>query len=266
MSEAQAARVAEAVPAHERRLVVLIDFDNLVAPKDGLEPSYVRHLLVQCLRKARICAGEVQRIDVRLYGGWLSADGLLSQRGSGVAAVLPEVDPFPLVVDGRLLRGSIELVTSLVSAPHTHFNETHRRRGSIPRIQVSGSPHPNGCGDETEVCPARILAKFTRRANSVCPAAGCALTARMAFVASEQKMVDTMIACDLLELSARVDNAVCLVSGDSDFVPPLIQSAIRGEATMQLLVPTKWWNGELSQLLEGVGVSVVQMEENDGSE
>ena len=91
------------------------------------------------------------------------------------------------------------------------------------------------------------------------------MTSASAFVAYEQKMVDTLLACDLLELCLdAATRHVTVVSADTDFVPPLVMASRKSQATLQLLVPMTDWSPGNRGLLTEHGVTVTEMEEFDG--
>ena len=79
------------------------------------------------------------------------------------------------------------------------------------------------CDNNAEICPAKILNKFTKTKNKRCPVSGCNLTNQDLFVSIEQKMIDTMLSCDLLTY-CKEDNVkiILLISDDTDFFPPLV--------------------------------------------
>lgn len=249
--------------AEARTLGVLIDFDNFSPPADAINPSAIRHRLIECIRSALESHGGASTIRVRLYGGWMD-DGLLSRRGSEVASVLPALDPFPISRERSVIRGSLDLATSLLDDP-TVFADTYRRRGSIPRVRLTGTPLPDGCAEARDTCPARILKQFTQSGKRLCPVAACSLTAEDAFVAHEQKMVDTLMSCDLLEMVSDPEYAgVSLVTADTDFVPPLLQAARRGRKTLHLITPMAQWSPQNVALLRARKVRVTELEPLNG--
>lgn len=239
---------------------LLIDFDNFAPPAARLTDSSVNHALLECIRRALEFSPHAARVEIRLYGGWMSG-GLLSRRGSEVAALIAQVDPFPLVLPGkRILRGSLTLALSLLGDV-TVLDDTYRNRGAVPRLRLAGTPVPEGCREDLGACPARILKQFTQSSTKTCPAVGCLITARTAFVAHEQKMVDTLLACDLIEMASGDQySGISVVTADTDLIPPLLHAARRYATPLQLLAPRTNWSPQYASLLQDRHVSVREME------
>ncbi len=243
--------------------VILVDLDNVHPPgSTALAGPELRHSLLTLITLACDSVPRIGVITVRLYGGWMSG-GVLSRMGSEVAAAMAMADPFPLLhTNGVSVRGTVELATSLLAAPAFVLQDTYRHRGSVPRLRLSG-PIPPGCQRDPVACPARILKQFTKGPGSLCPADACGVTATSAFVAHEQKMVDTLLSCDLLAAAEDEGiSAVFLVSGDTDFVPPLLYAACRDAFTarrLYLLTPSRDLPDSEAELLRRMGVAVQTM-------
>jgi uncharacterized LabA/DUF88 family protein len=241
-----------------RHVGILVDFDNAFPPSEVITESSLRHMLLACVRRAAELAGGRADMRVRLYGGWMSG-GLLSRRGSDVAALLGGADPFPLVTaDGEAVRGTVELAHGIIDEPGMVLEDTYRRRGSIPRLRLRDTPLPAGCVGEAINCPAKILARFTKAGHKQCPTDSCGVTATSAFVVHEQKMVDTLLVCDFLAL---IDDASCaaamIVSGDTDFVPALMLARRKSVSPLSWLIPTELVAAEgFIQLVRQRGVQV----------
>lgn len=239
--------------------LLLIDFDNLFP--DDVADSELRHVLMRLIASTvRFCPVDAT-VSVRLYGGW-TANGMLSRRGSEIASMVAQADPLPMVLDGDLVRGSVELAQSLRSEPAIVFDDTYRRRNAPPRLRLAKSP-PNGCVD-SQICPARILARFTRGVGKLCPGDGCSVTAGTAFTVHEQKMVDTLLACDLIQGAADPDvAAIVVVSDDTDFVPPLLTAAMLKTAMIAALGPNGTFGCPIRVLLTSNDVHVLDLEEKN---
>lgn len=250
--------------AREVVAAILIDFDNLVPPNRENLNSRGREGLLSSIQLLLKASPNVTHITIRLYGGW-KKDGVLSRRGSEVAAILRDIDPFPMVKEGgAILRGQVEMAMGLVKRSDFEFDDTYRVRASAPRLKLSNSPRPQDCANIVGSCPAHILKQFTRSATRSCPTIDCKVTAGSAFLASEQKMVDTLLTCDLLEYS-QVDGEnliehVSIVSADTDFVPPLLYVKSKTTAKLQLQVPMAEWSSVNTNLLEHSGILVAEME------
>lgn len=232
--------IASHQPGDDARVGVLVDFDNALPPTDLLTASSLRHVLLACIRHALSLVDGAPSIHVRLYGGWMSG-AILSRRGSEVAALLQEADPFPLVTEGGLtVRGTLELATGIIDDPGMVLEDTYRRRSGVPRLRLANTPLPHGCASEPATCPAKILARFTKASHKQCPVEACTVVASSAFTVHEQKMVDTLLVCDLLALldDSRC-RAILLLSGDTDFVPALVLARRKSGIALSWLIPSQ---------------------------
>lgn len=220
--------------------LVLVDYDNAFPSNVGFSDEEIALEVGGWLRKISAHYPNAAKFEIRLYGGWYD-DKDLSRHGSEVARVLAALPEFPMRISGgRILRGSISLAsTPLSSVSGAPLLGTYRTRGSLPRVRLSRQPYPDSCAQADEHCPAAILKSFTKHGRRECPAHACSLVASDAFVIHEQKMVDTMLATDVL-LAGRLlppNSAVVVVSGDSDFVPPLLAAKLFGDVQLVQLQP-----------------------------
>ena len=63
--------------------------------------------------------------------------------------------------------------------------------------------------------------------KGACPKQGCKVGHADLVYRHEQKLVDTMLACDLIYAANQVDH-IALVSDDDDFLPPLRTIVLQG--------------------------------------
>jgi hypothetical protein len=220
--------------------VILVDYDNAFPPSAGFSDEEVTHRFEVWLQQLSGHFPNAEHFQVRLYGGWYD-DEDLSRHGSEAARIVTLLPEFPRrLPGGRILRGNISLAVSpLSSQGGTPLLGTYRKRGSLPRVRLSRQPYPESCAQTDGQCPAAILKSFTRHAKRECPVTHCSLVASDAFVVHEQKMVDTMLATDVL-LTGKMypqNAAVVVISGDSDFVPPLLAAKSVGEIQLVQLRP-----------------------------
>lgn len=220
--------------------LVLVDYDNAFPPNANLSDDEIALDVEQWLRRLSERYPRAERFDIRLYGGWYD-DRDLSRHGSEAARLVALMPEFPMrVPGGRILRGSISLaVAPLATASTTPLLGTYRRRGSLPRVRLTRNPYPDSCAMEDTHCPAAILRSFTKNSRRECPVATCDLVAADAFVVHEQKMVDTMLATDLLTAGQMDDTfaSIVVVSSDSDFVPPLLAAKLLGKIELMQFLP-----------------------------
>ena len=181
---------------------ILVDYDNFCAGVYDSQ-SALTHALNRMVDLALAQAPELGEIRVRLYGGWLDS-GVLTKRASRLQQKLSQPffpRPHP---DGRLIRGSVDLVTRLVGVPGLEWGHTFRERRGLPRLRLAETPRPSACAGDAN-CPIDLVQRISRRRARACHIAGCSVANRDAFLLQEQKMVDSMLCCDALTLAARVE-------------------------------------------------------------
>ncbi|MCP4113081.1 MAG: NYN domain-containing protein [Desulfobacteraceae bacterium] len=171
--------------------------------------------------------GKADFINFRLYGGWME-NGLHTNTASKIQQAVSFFDFF-LLFNRRekiFIRGDIELVTRLYLMPDLQWDDTVTTRSGISRLRLVNHGLPTGCIGTNDTCPVRILFRFARKRAKKCPISGCNVTNKDAFRIVEQKMVDTMISCDIIALAEdnRVEGII-VTSDDFDLLPPLAVAA-----------------------------------------
>lgn len=207
--------------------VVFIDYDNLLATqKSAGVRDVVTKTLIQVPWDPSITRGTC---EIRVYGGWYEEDQM-TRMAQDVTVELQR--DFPDTIRLQLsnnkilvLRTNAELAVSLLQEPGYHLFNTFRRKGKPRNVRVE-QPADVGCIDTACVLPQ--MKQLLKNGN--CPKTGCAVTNCDLVYRLEQKIVDTMLTCDLIHAVDRVSGQVILVSGDDDFLPPLRAILLRGGA------------------------------------
>jgi hypothetical protein len=166
-----------------------------------------------------------REVNIRLYGGWYEEQGL-SRDGTRLTQELGALFPLFLIgADGEIRYVRCEIASTLVNSRSDVFPATLRHRHGIDVF--IRDPHPARCIDSAN-CTVPIVMRWSRNG---CPTPGCPVTSFEAFRCIQQKLVDTLICCDLLSLAVPAPNtSVFLISEDDDFVPALLLAAARGAA------------------------------------
>lgn len=246
----------------ENACLVLVDYDNAFPPNAKMQPEEIAVQVERWLRQIASAYRDLRTFEVRMYGGWYD-DQNLSRHGSEVAKIIALMPKFPIrLSNGQLVRGTIGLATNLLTARDAvPLLGTYRQRGSLPRVRLSAHPYPSGCARIDATCPAAILRSFTKSTRRECPVDSCGLVSSDAFVLHEQKMVDTLLATDILA-AGRLNpgySLVVVVSGDSDFVPPLLNAREFNTVRFIQLLPRPEEASEYStRLLAEAGVDVIE--------
>jgi uncharacterized LabA/DUF88 family protein len=242
--------------------VVIIDFDNIF--KKGIEEySYldIEFFLKNILKNAINEIRKLRYIEIRLYGGWYRGN-ILTQRGSILQQYLSLVKVFPVIESNELIiKGNIEIATSLIALPNLLFEDTLREKNGIPRVQIKNECMSEECSNNPTQCPIKILSKFTKSKSRSCGLNGCRVIHNEIIKGNEQKMVDTMMACDTLHLTYdhKIDG-IFLASNDTDVIPPLIQSkTIKQEGEIYLILKENFFSPQYLNMLNQANVKIIQI-------
>ncbi len=210
--------------------IVFVDYDNLLPTQKSTGMlDVVTKVLVQVPWVPSVTRGNC---EVRVYGGWYEGNQI-TRMAQDLSVELqrdfPAILRVPLGNNNNLvLKANAELAVSLLQEPGHHLFNTYRRKGKPSNVRVE-KPGDVGCTDIACVLPhMRQLLK-----NGNCPKAGCLVSSCNLVYRHEQKIVDTMLTCDLIHAVDRVSGRVILVSGDDDFLPPLRTVLLRGGAAVR---------------------------------
>jgi hypothetical protein len=142
---------------------------------------------------------------------------------------------FPAII--RLVRGdsasipvaaNAELAVALIQEPGHHLFNTYRRKGKPANVRVA-EPDAVGCSDSTCILP--MIKQLLK--TGTCPKTGCGVSSEQVLYRHEQKIVDTMLTCDLLHAMSGLPDNVILVSGDDDFLAPLRVLLLNGASVVR---------------------------------
>ena len=202
-------------------VLVLIDYHNLPA-------EWTRRGVAQLWTRLRASIGaeigdKENDITLRLYGGWYDEKGL-SRDGDQVAR---EMDSgFPILIRhpaGWSQRVHCEMASSLHMMRSCIFPATVRSRRGLKRtIKTKGNlacAYPDRCSIPS------VMHWFKGR----CPEQKCHVDSNVAFQRKEQKLVDTLMCCDLISISLESPTSpIFVVSEDDDFVPAMLMATHLG--------------------------------------
>lgn len=209
-------------------LAVFIDYDNLEpAQKTAGILDVVTKALVQAPRDPGLMRA---RCEVRVYGGWYEGTAI-TVLAQDVAVQLQR--DFPTIIrlpnatgDATAVSTTAELAVALLQEPGHHMFNTYRRKGKPTNIRVK-RPTDVRCTDPDCILPmVKELLKTGK-----CPKPGCGVSDLV--YRHEQKIVDTMLTCDLIYVADGGAQRVVLVSGDDDFLPPLRTVTLRGATAVR---------------------------------
>jgi hypothetical protein len=241
-------------------VAVLVDFDNFYThERVEVGAAWLEHEVIQMVRLANDLLPDVGRVVIRLYGGWME-NGVLTQRGSALQQAIAIVDPFPLPLPGGkgLLRGELVLATRLFSLASVEWGHTLKTREGLPKLKLAAEMSVETCPVDRDTCPVKSFAHFSKKLGKTCHIAACTATNRRTFIRQEQKMIDTMMACDILTMPRERGAARLLVfSEDTDLLPPIAVTAGVSGFPIDLVLPRQRRNDPYAAVLEGLGVGLL---------
>lgn len=216
---------------------VFIDYDNLL---DIHKISGVRDIVTKALLKALIQApinSSATRgtCSIRVYGGWYEGT-VMTQLAQDVAVAVqrefPAIIHLPTSLSGQniSLAMTAELAVALLEEPSHHLFNTYRKKGKPTNVRVQ-TPAVVGCSDIA--CPLPQARKLIRTGK--CPISTCIITTSELVYRHEQKIVDTMLTCDLIYTTQLGYDRVILISGDDDFLPPIRTALLRGTTIVRFM-------------------------------
>lgn len=196
---------------------VFVDYNNVPRADRNRGLVYVVDKAIGALGFAHLQAET--RMLFRLYDGWY-LNRTPTRHAQAVSAEL--LANFPLtrtVSDGTTTTTIIvnaELAYSLKIDPATHLWHTFRQRGYPSGL---GCHHPPAVGCTAPVCS--LLPMHTLFRTQRCPLSGCGIFPDQLVYKNEQKLVDTMLAADLMYLHLQRETKVAVVSSDDDMWPAI---------------------------------------------
>lgn len=206
---------------------VFVDYDNLtpIQKTDGILDLLTKALL---LMPRTTTDSRTIRCDVRVYGGWYQ-EAQMTRMAQDVTVEIQR--DFPSVIrlpaSGETptiaVTANAELAVALLQEPGHHLFNTYRRKGRPSNVRVE-APQNVGCTDPHCMLPLMNTLIRTGR----CPKAACTAAGQNLVYRHEQKIVDTMLSCDLIHGGGTRYDGVVLVSGDDDFLPPLRTVLLHG--------------------------------------
>lgn len=205
-----------------KTIAVIIDYDNYF----GTDMSTIssEKLEFSFSEIVNLCEAKFLDFDnilIRLYGGWYR-ETTLTKQASVLQQLLYNVRVFPKVQGGKAIQGSIEIISELHGIPDHTWGFTHKETDGIRPVRIDFNCVDELCTTNRTNCPKFILNKFTKSKDKVCAVQGCTNIQKNIFKGIEQKMVDTIIACDILSISDdETIKGLILISDDQDHFPSL---------------------------------------------
>lgn len=202
---------------------ILMDYDNLtiIQKRKGLLYN------VECISShLKFSNVNTRNIIVRLYGGWYEKDKI-TKLAQDLLIEITSVFPQTIALaDNTKVIVNVELANSLIIQPKILLYHTYRKRGVPSGL---GCEHPIKVGCIKEACPVKTVYEFI--SQDKCSECKHVKPDKVLF-RSEQKLVDSMIASDIIFLSQNKAN-ISIVSSDDDFWPAILTAITLGIEIIQ---------------------------------
>lgn len=200
-----------------------VDFDNLAQRNrsaDGLERVFSYIFGSEDFN----LGAPVISCEVRIYGGWYQENGL-TKAAQLLSAQLEGKFPLSLRArGGELIKLTAAMAYSMSQDPTTHMLDTYRQKG-VPSNLRCNAPGNSGCSQKA--CMFSNLPDLIKKKR--CPAINCDIEIGRILYRGEQKIVDTMLACDVVhDVSLGSYAAFIIISGDDDMIPPIRSALLKG--------------------------------------
>lgn len=200
--------------------VILVDFDNVFFGTD-LSQTTVQYRLEQFISECLETDLDFESMEIRLYGGWKSNAGY-TQKADILRSFMDRFNSqlFPRIFKKRRVLGNVSVVTSLHSLDLEWDDTMQEKHGRhLLKVKMDSS---RVCSQDPTKCPVHMIASATRGDAIACPIDGCSQIDVSQLIRMEQKMVDSMMTCDILEYVREPEcQIIMVVSDDVDLHPAL---------------------------------------------
>ena len=243
---------------------IIIDFDNIFKKQINL---YSADDLVKVVGYAidllRGQISDMECVRIRLYGGWYQENNM-TQKASVLSSLIPAMEAiFPILSPSQRIIGSIELATTLYLQTHIWY-DSYKEKYGIPNLRIDVTKLGTVCQNQPDLCPVKILRKFTEHKSKVCHHDNCETNHSEVFFQREQKYVDSMMVCDVIAMS--MDPDICAISAmtdDVDLFPSFSMAKMitGGSKILNLLTPNVHHETLYQSILAEFGVNVKTIKE-----
>lgn len=242
-----------------RNVVAIVDFHNVFNRNViGItEEQYMTFF--KSLVEMIVCGTDDEHfIKIRLYGGWYTYD-TMSNAASDVQTKISHLHVFENkpFENRKRLNGTIELAI-VQNGLDTIWHNTLQEKQGLPRLRINEDMQGETCSANEARCPVHILKRFVNKKRTVCNTEGCQKVHQQVFYRREQKMVDTMMACDTLTFSNDSEvNSVYVVSDDIDLFPGIAISKVANpNKDIHMLVSCENTKCKYSEILNHYNIDV----------
>lgn len=200
------------------KIVAFIDYDNL---EQSQKETGISDIITKVLLSTNFDHADINGdCNVRIYGGWLEGH-TLTQSAQILSAKIQKDFPIIIKVSDKSpkirFKTNAELALAMMVEPKHDLGSTFRKKGKPKNIKVQ-DPSMIGCTET--LCPLPMAKKLLK--SGKCPVQTCSADESDNLIfRHEQKIVDTMLTCDMLHAQKTGCDIIILISSDDDFIPPI---------------------------------------------
>lgn len=223
-----------------------------------LSAHEIEKVLVDTIDMLRDQEPDIDCVRIRLYGGWYQGN-VMTAKASVLSSLVPTIESiFPILSPPHKIIGSVELATTLYLQTHIWY-DSYREKKGIPNLRIDHSKIGEVCLAQPELCPIKILRKFTEHKSKVCHHVNCSTNHSEVFFERVQKYVDSMMVCDVIAMSMDPDMcAISVLTDDADVFPSFSMAKMitNGSIIMNLLTNNNKHEISYQSILGEFGVNV----------
>lgn len=140
---------------------------------------------------------------------------------------MQQIDIFPIITNIGKVDGSIAIAEQQYGLDFVWYN-TFQKKAGLQKVLIDHTKESQICSSNSGQCPVRILQKFIKNKERLCNNNGCTTKHQEILYRKEQKMIDTMMTCDVITYSSEPTvKAIYIASDDVDLFPCIAISKVR---------------------------------------
>lgn len=244
------------------KVIVIVDFNNVFRGSiTSITKQQYETFFSDVIQRILSFSSEMpSEILIRLYGGWYESNNL-TNNASDVLSKIELVDLFPIILNKNKIDGSIEIANIQFGLNKIWYNTIQEKAG-LPRLRIDENYQSDRCSLNKLLCPVHILRKFVQKKQTICQNEGCSTVHNKVFYRREQKMVDTMMTCDIISYSSeRNVSSVYVITDDVDLFPGMAISKIKhADVDVCLFVRTENQKKSYQRILDDYNINVKSLD------
>ena len=210
---------------------ILVDYDNLEKNACFTVSQFATAIMeiVKKLDQKSVffnSSSKLQNINILLYGGWFFNDRL-SYKAQEIRRQIQDNFPQLYRLKSNIqINVQCEMSYGILSLGKTkHFYATYRRYPARFEINKKYTT----CCEDGDICVDFVKEWLKDKKCCYCS------NEQEIFVSIGQKMVDSMLFCDLHFLSQEKENIIAVVSSDDDMIPMIFQENMLSDKIYHVL-------------------------------